>query len=118
MNHTNERNDQQRGAMLGAVLIAILAVLLLAAWSLGLSSQRSLENGAGTVVMGVFLIALGTMFLSSYFKSASSFFLRWLLQLSMSFPFFRSPRMAIFLAGLCMLVGVLTIAKGLKLPVF
>ena len=118
MDQMNERTDQHRGAILGGLLIAILALLLIVAWSLGLNSQRAAGHGADTVVMGTFLIALGLMFFGSYLRPASSFFLRWLLHLSMSFPFFRSSKMAIFLSGLCILVGMLTIAKGLELRFF
>ncbi len=67
----------------------------------------------GPVFMGLFLIALGLMFLASYFQSPKSFFLRWLLKLSMGFPFFSDRRMAIFFFVLCAFSGLVAIGSGL-----
>jgi len=68
----------------------------------------------GTLFMGLFLIALGLTFLASYSHSSKSFFLRWLLKLSMGFPFISDYRkVAILLSAICILTGVLTLGDGL-----
>lgn len=101
------------GRLLGAVLIGILVVLLGAAWLAGMSTERPAPSGMGPVFMGLFLIALGSMFFASYFQSSKSFFLRWLLRLSMGFLFFPDRRMAMLLCMLCVVTGGLAIADGL-----
>jgi hypothetical protein len=68
--------------------------------------------------MGFFLLALGLMFLASYFYAAKSFFLRWLLRFAMGFPGMPSPRMAFFFSFLCVLTGLGAIADGLGFRMF
>jgi hypothetical protein len=65
--------------------------------------------------MGLFLLALGAMFLASYFYSAKSFFLRWLLRFAMAFPGMNSPKMAWLMSFVCALTGLGAIAQGLGL---
>jgi hypothetical protein len=62
--------------------------------------------------MGLFLLALGLMFVASYFYSAKSFFLRWLLRLATGFPGMSSPKMALLLSLVCVLSGLGAIADG------
>ena len=65
--------------------------------------------------MGLFLLALGAMFLASYFYSSKSFFLRWLLRFAMGFPGMTSPKMAWLMSFVCALTGLGAIAQGLGL---
>ena len=108
------RTDEP-GHLLGAVLLGILVALLVAAWAMGLSTEKPAPPGMGPVFMGLFLIALGLMFLASYFLSWKSFFLRWLLRSSMAFPFLANRKMAIFFSVLCLFSGLVAIADGLGL---
>jgi hypothetical protein len=66
----------------------------------------------------MFLIALGSMFLASYYYSARSFFLRWLLSFASGWPGARTSKMAFFFSLLCVVTGIGAIADGLgwRLP--
>ena len=99
--------------VLGLALIAILVVLLVSAWVLGMSTEKPAPSGPGPVFMGLFLLALGLMFLASYFYAEKSFFLRWLLRFATGFPGMPSPKMAFFFSLLSMLTGLGAIADGL-----
>jgi hypothetical protein len=109
---TQPRGDEP-GYLLGAVLLGILVALLAAAWVTGMSTEKPAPPGTGPVFMGLFLIALGLMFLASYFQPWRSFFLRWLLKFSMGFPALANRKMAIFFSLLCIFTGVGAIADGL-----
>ena len=111
---TQTRADEP-GYLLGSVLLGILVALLAAAWIAGMSSERPAPPGMGPIFMGLFLIALGLMFLASYFSPWRSFFLRWLLKFSMGFPSLANRKMAIFFSVLCVVTGVGAIADGLGL---
>ena len=104
--------------VLGLTLIAILLALLISAWVLGMSTERPAPSGPGPVFMGLFLLALGFMFLASYFYAARSFFLRWLLRFAMGFPGIPSRKMAFFFSFLCVLTGLGAIADGLGFRIF
>jgi hypothetical protein len=110
---TIRAKSSARPDALGLALIAILLALLISAWVLGMSTERPAPSGPGPVFMGFFLLALGFMFLASYFYAGKSFFLRWLLRLAMGFPGMGSPKMAFFFSFLCMLTGLSAIADGL-----
>jgi hypothetical protein len=68
--------------------------------------------------MGLFLLALGFMFLASYFYASKSFFLRWLLRFAMGFPGMPSPKMAFFFSFLCVVTGLGAIADGVGFRIF
>ena len=114
----SEQRSDKPGYVLGTALLGVLVALLIAAWVAGLSTTRPAPPGAGTVFMGLFLIALGLMFLASYFIAWRTFFLRWLLSLSRGFPFLSDCRTALLLFALCMFSGVLAIADGLGFDFF
>jgi hypothetical protein len=101
---------------LSLVLIAVLLVLLITAWIFGMSTARPPPPGLGPVFMGAFLIALGLMFLASYFYAERTFFLRWLLQFASGFPGFRTRKMAFVFFILCVLSGIGAITDGLGVP--
>ena len=98
---------------LGFGLIAVLVALVVAAWAFGMSAEKPHPPGPGPVFMGLFLLALGAMFLASYYHSAKSFFLRWLLRFAMAFPGMNSPKMAWLISFVCALSGLGAIAQGL-----
>lgn len=110
---SDEQLRDTPGYVLGTVLIGILLALLIAAFGFGLSTDRPTPPGMGPVFMGLFLVALALMFLASYFVASRSFFLRWLLKLSMAFPFAQNRGMALLLFAVCILSGVGAIARGL-----
>jgi hypothetical protein len=112
---TTESPPTSRLDALGLGLIAVLAALVITAWAFGMSTERPHPPGPGPVFMGLFLLALGAMFLASYFYSAKSFFLRWLLRFAMAFPGMHSPKMAWLMSFVCALTGLGAIAQGLGL---
>ena len=113
---TQPRADEP-GYLLGAALLGILMALLAAAWVAGMSTEKPAPPGTGPIFMGSFLIALGLMFLASYFIPWKSFFLRWLLKFSMGIPSLANRKMAIFFSMLCILSGIGAIADGLGIDV-
>lgn len=113
MNRKYSEVNTKTGRGLGISLIAILVGLLSAAWIAGMSTERPPPSGLGPVFMGMTLIALGIMFFSSYYFSGKTFFLRWLLQLSMAFPGAKSRKTVFLLSFICTLVGIGAILDGL-----
>lgn len=109
-----ENSRDEPGHVLSASLIAVLVVLVGLAFGFGMSTERPTPPGMGPVFMGLFLVALGSMFFASYFLSGRSYFLRWLLALSMGlFPKLHDRRMAFFLATIAIVNGIGAIAAGL-----
>jgi len=100
---------------LSLALISLLVALLFSTLVLGMSSDMPPPPGLGPVFMGLFLITLGVMFFASYFYSARSFFLRWLLQFASGFPGLATPKMTFFFSFLCVLSELGAIADGLGL---
>lgn len=109
----NPQKKGEPGYLLGVLLIAILTVLLIAAWVAGMSTERPHPAGMGPVLMGLFLIALGLMILGSYFQPERSFFLRWLLRFSTGFPGWADKKVALLLFLVCVLSGLGAIADGM-----
>lgn len=99
---------------LSVTLIAILVVLLLLAWGFGMSTPRPAPPSPGPVFMGLFLIALGAMFVASYFSAGRSIFLRALLRFATGFPWARDPKMAFVLALVCVIAGLGALGDGLR----
>lgn len=112
---TTERPPTSRPDTLGLGLVAVLVALVVTAWAFGMSTETPHPPGPGPVFMGLFLLALGAMFLASYFYSAKSFFLRWLLHFAMAFPGMNSPKMAWLMAFVSALAGLGAIAQGMGL---
>lgn len=112
MNSKQSEGGGITGLWLGIFLITILVGLLSAAWIAGMSTDRPPPPGPGPVFMGMFLVALGLMFLSSYYLSEQCFFLRWLLKLSMAFPGANNRKMAFLFSFICTLVGIGAILDG------
>ena len=101
------------GHALSSILISVLVLLVGLAFGFGMSTERPAPSGMGPVFMGLFLVALGTMFFASYFFSQRSYFLRWLLALSMGlFPKLSDRRMAFLFSAIAIGNGIIAIADG------
>ncbi len=101
---------------LGICLLALLAVLLVAAWGFGMSTERPSPPGLGPVFMGLFLLVLGGMFWASYFIATRSPVLGWLLNFASGWPGAKTPKMAFLWALVAFISGVGAITAGLGIP--
>ena len=70
--------ENEPGIALGVSLIAILGVLLVSTLLAGFK-PGPMRTGPSTVLLGLYLMAWGAMFLASYFYSHKTFFLRALI---------------------------------------
>lgn len=114
MSHEVSQTPQAKpGYALSAILMLELVVFLVASFALGLPVDRQTVPSYGLVCMGGFLVSLGAMFAASYTQDWRSYFLRWLLRFSMSFPWMGDRKMALVLSALCAFSGFVAIADGL-----
>lgn len=97
---------------MSAVLIGILVALLLAVENAGLESGP-VKAGAGTVLLGVYVMAWGLMFLASYYWAHKSFFLRALAWVCVHISYPKSRKMAFFYFALAFILGSVSILSGL-----
>jgi hypothetical protein len=101
--HT-EGASPEPGYLLGFASIGLLAFLLIAALLAGVETGP-IRPGAGTVLLGLYVMAWGLMFLASYFYSHKSFFFRALIWVCERFSFPASRKMALFYFVLAFAVG-------------
>jgi len=102
------------GHLLGFASIGLLVLLLVAAFQSGIETGP-IRPGTGTVLLGVYVMAWGFMFLASYFYSHKSFFFRALIWVCERLSFPASRAMALFYFVLAFVVGGATILAGLGL---
>ena len=100
------------GYLLSAGLVAVLVALLWAAQEAGLQSG-SAQPGRGTVFLGLYVMAWGFMFLSSYYFSQKALFLRALAWVCVHLSWPSSRKMAFFYFVLAFGLGSMTVLKGL-----
>ena len=72
-----ESPPEEQGVILSCMLMGILILLIVAAQMSGIKSG-SVQHGQSTVLLSLYIWALGFMFLASYYYSHKAFFLRWL----------------------------------------
>ena len=106
------RPANETGLLLSLVLIGLLLVLLIAALVGGIR-PGTLQRGAGGVLLGLYLIAWGCMFLASYYFSHKSFFLRALIWVCENFSHPAGRKMAFFYFALAVVLGTLSLLAGL-----
>lgn len=109
---TNPPNES--GYLLGTILIAVLVVLLVAVLQAGVE-PGPIRPGTGSVLLGLYVLAWGFMFLASYFYSHKTFFFRALIWVCEHFSFPPSRKMAFFYFALTLFIGGLAVLKGLAL---
>jgi len=102
------------GYGLSAALIALLIILLVAYFSVG-GAVEHMGPGRGTVLLGVYIMAWGFMFLASYYFSHKSFFLRGLIWVCEHWSRPSGRKMAFFYFALAVLAGGASVVKGLGL---
>ncbi|WAC75221.1 hypothetical protein OU995_11195 [Roseateles sp. SL47] len=99
--------QEERGGVLGFALICVLAVLTVAA----LRAPADTKN----LVMGVYLMVWGCMFIASYFFSHKTFFLRGLLWFCVTMACPSTPKMAFFYGFMGLGMGAVSLMAGLGL---
>lgn len=102
--HTDPKQPQERGDVLGYCLIAILAALTL-------SALRA-EGGLKSVLMGLTLVAWGLMFLASVGFSHKTFFLRGLRWFCLNLSWPSTPKMAYFYGVVLCAMGLGSVLSG------
>jgi hypothetical protein len=104
----------ESGYLLGTILIGALVVLLVAALQIGIE-PGPIRPGIGSVLLGLYVLAWGFMFLASYFYSHKTFFFRGLIWVCEHLSFPASRKMAFFYFALTLFIGGLSVLKGLAL---
>jgi hypothetical protein len=114
--NAQSRTDEP-GLALGVLLIAVLAGLMIATFVAGFETGP-LRAGTSTVLLGVYLMAWGAMFLASYWLSHRTFFLRALIWVCEHASWPGGRRMAFFFAALTLLAGayVTLVGSGVVAP--
>ena len=108
------QSANEPGYLLSAVLIALLVALLWSAQEAG-AEVGPAKAGVGTVLLGLYVMAWGCMFLASYYFSHKSIFLRGLVWVCERFSYPASRRMAFFYFFLATGLGSVAVLKGLGL---
>ena len=106
------KSPNEPGYLLSAVLIGVLVAMLGAAQAAGAESGP-VKPGAGTVLLGLYGIAWGCMFLASYYYSHKAVFFRGLIWVCEKFSFPASRKMAFFYFALATGLGTMAVLKGL-----
>jgi hypothetical protein len=107
-------DPNEAGLALGGLLIASLVGLLVASFAVG-GASPNMGPGAGTVLLGLYILAWGMMFLASYYFSHKSFFLRGLLWVCENWSRPAGRKMAFFYFVLASVLGGASIIRGLGL---
>jgi hypothetical protein len=107
-----QSRTEEGGYLLGAALIATLAALFATGWLVGVPSGPQ-PIGLGPVLLGFGYLVLGITFWASYLVPHKSFLFRGLRKFSMGFPGLPEPKMTLFMAFMCFLVGGFVLVEGL-----
>ena len=114
MESSSKTPPREPGYLLSAALIGSLVALLWSAEEAGLQAGP-VKPGLGTVLLGLYVMAWGFMFLASYYFSHRSFFLRALQWVCVYLSWPRSPKMAFFYFALAFGLGAMGVLSGLGL---
>jgi hypothetical protein len=106
--------ENEPGIALGVSLIAVLAALLIGALAAGVE-PGPIRPGPGSVLLGLYLMAWGAMFLASYYYSHKTFFLRGLIWVCEHLSRPSSRSMAFLYAALGLGLGGMATLSGLGL---
>ncbi len=109
VNSTPIKNEP--GVVLGVLLIALLVGLLISVLATGFHTGP-LRPGINTVLLGIYIMAWGAMFLASYFYSHKTFFFRALIWVCENWSHPKGRRMALFYAAIAILFGCVSILSG------
>jgi hypothetical protein len=110
---TTERPNE-RGILLGSLLVAFLGAPLVASLYFGVE-PGPIRPCAGSVLLGLYIMAWGVMFLASYYFSHKTFFLRGLIWVCEHLSAPAGRKMAFFYFALAFSLGVARLLAGLGL---
>ena len=110
-NNSTPKNEP--GYLIGIIAIGFLCVLLFSAYEAGVESGP-IQPGLGSVLLGIYVMSWGVMFLLSYFFSHKSFFFQMLIWLCENFSFPASRKMAFFYFTLAFVLGGMAVLQGLE----
>jgi len=107
-----EKKPNEPGYVLGLTLIGVLVALLLGVLAADIESGP-IKPGLGSVLLGIYIMAWGIMFLASYFYSHKTFFLRALIWICEHFSAPKGRGMAFFYFALAFILGGVAALQGL-----
>jgi len=110
--HDTPRSKNEPGIALGLILIGLLAGLLIAVFATGFKPGPA-RPGANTVLLGIYVMTWGVMFLASYYFSEKTFFFRALIWVCEHWSHPKGRRMAFFYAALAIILGLVAVLSGL-----
>lgn len=110
---SSSKSSLEQGTGLSLLLIGVLVVLLIAAFMAKSTEVSSVPPRISTILIGVYGIAWGLMFLASYYFSAGSFFLRALMWVCLHTTRAENPKVAFVYCAICVLGGVICMLTGL-----
>lgn len=112
---TNRRDaieSDAPGILLGACILAVLAMLLIASLLAGLAAGP-LKPGNATILLGVYLIGVGALFAASHRWTRHSFLFRGVLWVCEHFSSPKGRWMALVYAAIFATIGTVVLGKGL-----
>jgi|SRR5580658_524070 hypothetical protein len=98
------------GILPGLCLIFLLIALLVASFRF---APAKFQRGAGTVLVGTYLVTWGFVLVAAYYRSYTNFFLRALLWACEHFPGTGTRKMALLWSACAFLLGGSIILSGL-----
>jgi len=104
--------ENETGLALGLLLIGALVALLIAALASGVKSGP-IQAGSGSILLGLYIMAWGVMFLASYYYNHKSFFFRALIWVCEKASHPRGRKMAFFYFALATIVGGASVLAGM-----
>ena len=109
---TQPKPENETGLALGLSLIGILVALLIAALAFGVR-PGPIQAGPSSILLGLYIMVWGVMFLASYYFSHKSFFFRALIWVCEKASHPRSRKMAFFYFALAIIVGGASLLAGM-----
>ena len=107
---TTPKNET--GFLLSLALVGLLVALLVAVLAVGVNSGP-IQPGPRGILLGLYIMVWGCMFLASYYFSHKSFFLRGLVWICEHISYPASRKMAFFYFLLAFGVGTMALLAGM-----
>lgn len=115
--NTNRRDAADAdapGILLGACILAALAMLLFASLQAGLAAGP-LKAGSAAILLGLYLIGVGALFAASHRWTRHSFLFRGVMWICEHLSSPKGRGMALVYAAILVTIGAVVLGKGLDL---